>query len=219
MNNTTMPCNPVRTENHSRIAFLLDLAERMAISALYIWLVFRIVGGDGVPWSIPNLILLFSEGLVLLLILIRRTASHISRRPGDWILAFSATMLPLLVYPAPDRALLPPSIAAMIMLVGLVVQIHAKLVLGRSLGCVPANRGLKLFGPYRYVRHPMYAGYLLTHVAFLLMNPTIWNVGVYLTCYIFQIPRLLAEEQLLGKDSSYVEYMATVRYRLIPGVF
>jgi protein-S-isoprenylcysteine O-methyltransferase Ste14 len=102
---------------------------------------------------------------------------------------------------------------------GLLVQLHAKLTLGRSIGCIPANRGLKLAGPYRFVRHPMYAGYLLSHLAFLAMNPTAWNLAVYALCYGVQVPRLMAEERLLGGDPRYREYQAAVRYRLIPGLF
>jgi protein-S-isoprenylcysteine O-methyltransferase Ste14 len=102
---------------------------------------------------------------------------------------------------------------------GLLVQVWAKLTLGRSLGLVPAHRGLKISGPYRYVRHPMYAGYLLSHLAFLLVNPTWWNLAVYGLAYGLQVPRLLAEERLLRQDPNYHTYESMVRSRLIPGVF
>jgi protein-S-isoprenylcysteine O-methyltransferase Ste14 len=65
----------------------------------------------------------------------------------------------------------------------------------------------------------MYAGYMLTHLAFFLLNPTIWNLTMYVLCDSLQIPRLLAEERLLRQDPKYQDYMATVRYRLMPGVF
>ena len=84
---------------------------------------------------------------------------------------------------------------------------------------MPANRGVKLGGPYRYVRHPMYAGYLLCHVAFLLLNPSPWNLVVYALCDGLQVPRILAEERLLCRDGTYAAYRARVRWRLIPGVF
>jgi protein-S-isoprenylcysteine O-methyltransferase Ste14 len=65
----------------------------------------------------------------------------------------------------------------------------------------------------------MYAGYMLSHVAFALMNPTWWNLAMYLTCDALQIPRLLAEERLLGRDEAYRRYQSLVTYRLLPGVF
>jgi protein-S-isoprenylcysteine O-methyltransferase Ste14 len=201
------------------LAAALDWIERAAVVALYAWLVLRILAGYQAQGTLANLILLPSEGLVVLLMLIRRTTRDLSRRPGEWLLAFGATTASLLVCPGVGRALVPPVAAAVAMFMGLLVQLHAKIVLGRSFGCVPANRGLKLAGPYRFVRHPMYAGYLLTHVAFFLMNPTVWNLGIYCLCYGLQVPRLLAEERLLSRESCYVSYMAAVRYRLIPGVF
>jgi protein-S-isoprenylcysteine O-methyltransferase Ste14 len=201
------------------VAVALDWLERAAVAVLYAWLVSRIVTGYLAEGTAVNLLLLPSEGLVVLLILIRRTTQDVSRRPVDWLLASAATTAPLLVYPGAARALIPPIVAAVPLVMGIVVQLHAKIVLGRSMGCVPANRGLKFAGPYRFVRHPMYLGYLLSHLAFLLLNPTVWNLGVYLLCYSLQVPRLLVEEKLLRQDASYAEYMAAVRWRLVPGLF
>ena len=92
-------------------------------------------------------------------------------------------------------------------------------MLGRSMGAVAAHRGLCLRGPYRFVRHPMYAGYLMGHLGFLAVNPSLWNLAVYVACYALQIPRLFLEEEFLGVDPRYREYQTQVRFRLIPGVF
>ena len=64
-----------------------------------------------------------------------------------------------------------------------------------------------------------YAGYMLSHLAFVLMNPTWWNLLMYGICDALQIPRLLAEERLLTRDASYRRYRSTVRYRLFPGIY
>jgi protein-S-isoprenylcysteine O-methyltransferase Ste14 len=65
----------------------------------------------------------------------------------------------------------------------------------------------------------MYFGYLLVHVGFLLLNPSLWNVTVYVLAYALQVPRLLVEERLLARDQAYAQYQRQVRFRLIPGVF
>lgn len=65
----------------------------------------------------------------------------------------------------------------------------------------------------------MYAGYMLGHAGFLLMNPSAWNLAVYLVSDAIQIPRLLAEERLLSEDPAYRAYRSVVRWRLVPGVF
>ena len=197
---------------------LLDLTERLLIVSLYGYLCARVLlsAGNGTP---ANLLLLPSEGLVVLFVLIRRKAADLSSRRSDWIVALTATIAPLLVQPVDGRHLVAPNLAACVLIIGFLVQVHAKLTLGRSFGCVPANRGLKLSGPYRLVRHPMYAGYFLTHMAFLAINPTVRNLAAYLLCYSLQIRRMIAEERLLCRESRYGEYMAIVRYRVLPGIW
>lgn len=197
----------------------LDWGERVIVLVLYGWLVARILMSYSDDGRLANLLLLPSEGLVVVFLLLRRRTTEISRSPWEWLMALAATCAPLMVTPGVGSPLIAPVAAALLLLVGMLLQVHAKLVLGRSFGCVPAHRGLKLVGPYRFVRHPMYAGYLLGHTAFLLINPTPWNACVYLVSYATQVPRLLAEERLLGRDPAYREYQAQVRFRLIPWLF
>jgi protein-S-isoprenylcysteine O-methyltransferase Ste14 len=200
-------------------ARLLDWVEKIFVLVLYAWLVSRILINYFNNGGLTNLLLLPSEGVVVLFLLVRRRTNSISRSPIEWVLAMAATCVPLFVTPGVGHPLIPTSIAAAVLLVGIILQVHAKITLGRSFGCVPAHRGLKLEGPYRFVRHPMYAGYLLSHIAFFAVNPTLWNVAVYSLSYLLQIPRLLAEERLLSQDPGYSEYKSVVRYRLIPLLF
>jgi len=200
-------------------ARVLDWAERLLVLGFYGWLVARLLGKYLADGGVVNLLLLPSEGMVVVFLLVRRPAATISRRPAEWLLASAATIAPLLVSTGIGEPLIPVPAAAFLLIAGLVIQVWAKLTLGRSLGLVPAHRGLKLSGPYRFVRHPMYAGYALSHLAFLLVNPTWWNVAVYGVCYGLQVPRLLAEERLLRSDPGYRDYERVVRSRLIPGVF
>jgi protein-S-isoprenylcysteine O-methyltransferase Ste14 len=51
------------------------------------------------------------------------------------------------------------------------------------------------------------------------MNPTLWNLILYLACESFMVLRVLAEERLLSADPRYREYRNEVRYRLVPGLF
>jgi protein-S-isoprenylcysteine O-methyltransferase Ste14 len=197
----------------------LDLLERGLVLALYAWLVQRMLANWAAGGSPANLLLLPSEGLVILLILCRRSTTQVSPRVGDWLIAWGATLAPLLVEPGSSWPAPLPTVGAVVMLVGMLVQVHAKLVLGRRLGLVPAHRGLTFSGPYRFVRHPMYAGYLIGHLGFCAVNFSAWNLAMYALCYALQLPRLLREERWLRGDPRYAQYMASVRYRLIPGVF
>jgi protein-S-isoprenylcysteine O-methyltransferase Ste14 len=203
----------------TRLTQALDFAERAIVAVVYMSLVASLLAQGWFSGELTNLLLLPSEGLVVVFLLLRRRTHDISLRWQEWLLALAATLAPMLVEPGTGAALAPPALAAGLMLMGLIIQVHAKITLGRSFGCVPAHRGLQLTGPYSFVRHPMYAGYLMSHIAFLLVNPTLRNSLAYAACYALQIPRLFAEERLLAVDPKYREYLAKVKSRLIPGVF
>lgn len=206
------------TRKLSRV-MLPDIFERTVVVLLFGHFAFVMLTTPAGTAGILSLILLVSESLPVFLILIRRQANALSDKTVDWLLALMGSILPLLAVPAAAGALVPAGLCGTIMLVGLYVQISAKVFLGRSFGLVAANRGIKVTGPYRIVRHPMYAGYTIIHVGFLLSFPSLWNAVLYSTQLAIQMARLLREELLLNQDQSYRDYAARVRYRLIPMIF
>jgi protein-S-isoprenylcysteine O-methyltransferase Ste14 len=84
---------------------------------------------------------------------------------------------------------------------------------------VAADRGIVMRGPYRIVRHPIYLGYFISHIGFLLANWSPRNITIYIVTCFFQISRILAEERILREDESYRAYCQRVRYRVIPFIF
>ena len=78
---------------------------------------------------------------------------------------------------------------------------------------------MKTRGPYRLVRHPAYAGYLIAYVGYVLENPSTVNVALLCVGTAFQVLRIREEEQILANDSVYERYRAAVRYRLVPPLF
>lgn len=102
---------------------------------------------------------------------------------------------------------------------GILAQVSAKLMLMRSFGLVAANRGIKIRGPYSYVRHSMYAGYMLTHVGFLLASPSLWNAAVYAAAWTLLVARMIAEERVLSDDPNYRNYARRVRHKVVPGIY
>jgi protein-S-isoprenylcysteine O-methyltransferase Ste14 len=103
--------------------------------------------------------------------------------------------------------------------IGLGIVIAGKVTLGRSFGLMPANRGIVCTGIYRVVRHPIYLGYLITHVAFVFANPSAWNVAVLMIGDAALLLRAVCEEQTLARDTRYQEYQQLVRWRVCPGLF
>lgn len=193
----------------------LDRLEQAAILALWVFLVQRVLGSPN-PFA-P--LVLIAETSVVFFVLIRRSTEAISLHPRDWALAATATAAPLLIQPGVELFPRLELLGLALVLLGNVGQVWAKLFLRRSFGIAPANRGVKSDGPYRLVRHPMYAGYLMVHIGIMVLMPSWLNLTIYAIGWWAQILRLLAEERLLGQDPAYRAYMAKVRWRLVPGVF
>ena len=201
-----------------RLALALDLVERVAVLALLGHFAWRILLSWFETGDPVGLILLASEVLIVFLCLIRRLSAEMSARPADWILATLGTVTPLLVVPIEGHALAPAAFFIPLMLAGVCLQIAAKLTLRRSFGLVAANRGIKIGGPYRLIRHPMYAGYLMIHIGFLMANPSLWNVAIYSAAFVFQVGRILAEEKILSRDAAYRDFVRAVPYWFIPRI-
>lgn len=105
---------------------------------------------------------------------------------------------------------------ALASLPGLLLNLWALAVLGRAFAVAPADRGLVCGGPYRFVRHPMYAGALLSLLPACLLAPSWWNAAVFGLFLAACLWRIGLEEGLLG---GYADYARRVRWRLLPGVW
>ena len=75
-------------------------------------------------------------------------------------------------------------------------------------------------GPYRFVRHPMYAGASVLLIATPLALGS-WMAEIFAVLLILVVAvRLLDEEKFLQKDLvGYTEYCQKVRYHLVPYVW
>jgi protein-S-isoprenylcysteine O-methyltransferase Ste14 len=198
---------------------LADLGARMIVVALFSLMAMRI-GADFLETGrFTGLLLLASETLVVVFTVIRRSAAAVDRSLRARILTTMSMMGPPLVRPAVVAALLPGFVTVAMSACGLLIVIGGKLSLGRSFGLMPANRGIVSTGLYRIVRHPIYMGYLLSHVAFVAANPTLWNVALLVTADIALLARAVCEEATLARDQDYRTYQQLVRWRVLPGVF
>ncbi len=196
---------------------VFDRAEQIVVLLLYAALADRL-WPDQTSWlTISYLLILLSEGAPILFMIIRRPARELSLRPADWAVAAAGTYLPLMI--AKGGPAISLEFGVILLVLGMLVHIGAKLSLNLSFGLVAANRGVKTNGLYRIVRHPMYAGYMICHLGFLLTQPSVYNLGVYLLTWTFLGLRIAAEERVLLQDEKYREMATRVRYRLIPGVY
>lgn len=201
---------------------LSDLLARLLVATLFVLLSINLLSDFQRTQHITGLLLLVSEALVVVLTIFRRRAQMVDRT-----LAAAAVTTVSLIGPPLLRAggpmsvepLLPDLATAALSSFGLCFVIAGKVVLGRSFGLIPANRGIVASGPNGWMRHPIYTGYLLTHVGFIAAHPTMWNVTVILVSDTVLIVRALMEERVLNQDEQYRAYCAKVGWHLVPGVF
>ena len=136
------------------------------------------------------------------------------------IMATAAMMtIPALMRPAAGSSGLLQDLAIVIELIGIAFTQVSRLYLGRRFGLLPANRGIVSKGPFRLVRHPIYSGWLVLTIGFLMAYPTPRNVGILILSVPFLVWRMELEEEHLNEDAEYREYAAKTRYRLIPGIY
>jgi protein-S-isoprenylcysteine O-methyltransferase Ste14 len=166
----------------------------------------------------PSLLLVVVlETVVAVLFMLRAPAARASSSLWAWVTTLGGTLAPFL---------LRPGDAASDVLVGQVIQCGGGVLalaslasLQRSFGLLPAVRGLRFGGPYRWVRHPIYAAYTVQNVGYLVSNATAWNVSVAAVALAFQVLRIYNEERILSSEPAYERYMRETRWRLVPRVF
>ena len=75
-------------------------------------------------------------------------------------------------------------------------------------------------GPYRFVRHPGYAGNILALLGIILALGSIWTLIPAAIASIIAVIRTALEDQTLQEElPGYRDYARRVRYRLIPGMY
>jgi len=91
-----------------------------------------------------------------------------------------------------------------------------------SLVRIQTDRGHQVVstGPYRWIRHPGYAGALLTYLATPLFLDSRWAFIPALYLAIVMVIRTSLEDRALQNElDGYRDYAGQVRYRLLPGVW
>ena len=75
-------------------------------------------------------------------------------------------------------------------------------------------------GPYRFVRHPGYAGNILALFGIVLALSSVWTLIPTAVASIIAVIRTVLEDQTLQEElPGYRDYARRVRYRLIPWIY
>jgi protein-S-isoprenylcysteine O-methyltransferase Ste14 len=206
--------------NLTRAQLATEIALRTVTAAVLFLFVIGVVHQYLQDTSRISLVFfLFAELLTVGLALFSRVPRERDWNPISLIVTLVATYYFVAFRIEPGMRLVSETWASTLLMVGVFTQVYAKWSLRRSFGLLPANRGVVVLGPYRVIRHPMYLGYFLSDVGFLVANFGLRNVIIVLIQWTVQIVRILREERFLSKDDTYRQYMGRVRYRLIAGLF
>lgn len=194
----------------------LHVLAGVLMAPLWGWFAYRHMSVFFMTYEWSYLFLCLAETLGAAFFLVRKLPQSVSNAPFDWIVAVVGTFSSFLFLPA-DWGVVPAAKYAVV--VGSGLTILGMVSLNRSFAIVPANREIKTAGMYRFVRHPLYASYLVMLTSYVLANTTFENVLVFAFVMGCMFIRMFREEKHLALDAEYRNYMRKVRYRLIPFIF
>ena len=161
-----------------------------------------------------------------------RVASNVKSWDKAIMAIYTALLLATLVLAGFDvgrtqRSLMPAALQAL-GLVGLVLSgglifwtIRSNAYLGRMVR-IQEDRGHRVVtgGPYRCVRHPMYAGLIVLFPSMTLFLGSWWALAPAGLIAVLMVIRTVLEDRMLQAElAGYAEYAQRTRYRLLPGVW
>jgi protein-S-isoprenylcysteine O-methyltransferase Ste14 len=149
----------------------------------------------------------------------RATAS--SRSLTAHVAAVAATMMPF-AFPLLRAA--PPGVGTQLasdalLVAGTTWSVWALRSLGENLSVLAQARGLADRGPYRWVRHPLYTGELVSALGLAIAAGTLAAAVAWVVLCLLQGYRAVREEQVLLRAlPGYASYRSSTA-ALLPGLF
>lgn len=135
---------------------------------------------------------------------------------GHWLAAFEG----------PELHLIPGGWSNLgiwgLIVVTVFMQYHSTLYLAKYSEKVVVPTAVVQFGPYRFVRHPIYASTMLLFVAYCVaLRAPLSALFIAVVCSVYYGNKAKLEETLMVENfgERYMEYASKVRYKLIPYVY
>lgn len=145
-----------------------------------------------------------------------RLAARAAALIGTTMLLFVGVLGGAAIFTAPPALQV---VATLLSVVAFAVGVCGLLALRRNLSLMPEARRLVTGGPYRHVRHPLYAAEILAATAMVLAHPALWAVVSLGPFVAVQLTRARFEERLLSDTfNDYAAYAQRTR-RLLPGIW
>jgi protein-S-isoprenylcysteine O-methyltransferase Ste14 len=137
------------------------------------------------------------------------------------VIAIAASNAQLAFFLLPRAMMSVPAeiLSAALISVGAAVSVWILIRLRNSFSILPQARALVTTGPYRRIRHPLYAAEGIASLGLMLQFVQPWSAAITLIGFACQILRMHYEEQVLGATfPEYSPYKART-YRLVPRVY
>jgi len=147
----------------------------------------------------------------------RATTRSVTARASAVVATWVPFAIPLL-HGAPPGAV-RQGVSDVLLLAGLAWAVWSLRSLGRNLSVIPQVRGVADAGPYRWIRHPLYAGEIVSSLGLTIAAHSLAAIGVWLGLCALQVYRAVREEQLLlAALPAYGAYRIRTA-ALWPGIF
>lgn len=182
----------------------------------FIYEVIRIIMRGEMNISRASIVIQFL--IIIVTMVIRTTPVRVTPNPWYWLLAFAITYYGLFaaVFAQKGTALVPRMVSDSVSILALIVAVYARISLGRSIGFVPAQRDIITQGAYRFVRHPIYTGLILSYIGFSLRMFSPRNVTMSIIVIGLIVLKSFIEEGFLREAPEYADYLGRVRWRWFP---
>jgi protein-S-isoprenylcysteine O-methyltransferase Ste14 len=196
---------------------IFEILGNVLVVFLYLNFVVLYLSSFSKTHNISILLYALYSTVILLMLFVRKQADATSDNLWFWLAAVGGTFADLLMRPYPTNN--SSSLWIIPQCIGILISLFGVLSLNRGFGIMVGNRGIHTDGMYRYIRHPLYAGYLLTSFSFLVQHISPWNVMIFVSFLVLQIIRIHIEETFLASDPKYVKYIRYTKWRLVPGLW
>lgn len=176
------------------------------------------LAGHG-AFAIVDIAIIAALAIAAIFVLIRPAPKQQDGSLSALVVALAAAVCPFLYLLLPGPPALPNVTGLALQVVAVAIMLTATLVLGRNYSIVPQYRWLVSGGPYAFVRHPLYASYLVFDATLAFQHPSALSVMMWLAEAALFDWRARREEGLLAaSDPAYLGYAEHVRWRFIPYV-
>ncbi|HSM95939.1 MAG TPA: isoprenylcysteine carboxylmethyltransferase family protein [Rhizomicrobium sp.] len=198
-----------------RIAMILAFT---ALAALQVHSIAAVIRDQSAMALWPLVLASRVFGMVFLLFVVFFTLRRLPPRKsapgvGPRVVAIAGTFITMFLVVLPSSEV-PPELkilATILIAMGTGLSAFCIVWLGRSFSIMATSRQLVVKGPYRFIRHPLYAAESLTVLGIIIANWSVWAALFGIVWAALQYQRVLNEESVLRATfAEYDEYARAV---------